>query len=170
MSVNRLTRTALLAGMLISCIGCDQVTKTIATRTLGQPPRPVHSLLGGTIRLQYALNPGAFLGLGKDLSTAQRFWFLTVTNGVAMLVLGFLLVKNWDMAKIKFAAAALILGGGLGNLIDRVRQQGLVTDFLYLEVGPLHTGIFNVADMAIMAGCGIFFWIWWREESPRGGV
>ena len=47
---------------------------------------------------------------------------------------------------------ALILAGGLGNQIDRLLFQGGVTDFLFLTLGPLHTGIFNVADMAIMAG------------------
>ncbi|HEY3967057.1 MAG TPA: signal peptidase II [Planctomycetaceae bacterium] len=164
----RMTRAGLLAAMLASCIGCDQVTKTIATRTLGQTPRDVHSYLGDTIRLQYALNPGAFLGLGKNLTPAQRFSFLTVTNGLAMLVLGGVLVKKWNMAKIKFAAGALILGGGVGNLIDRVRQQGLVTDFLNVGIGPLRTGIFNVADMAIMAGCAVLLWIWWREGSVAG--
>lgn len=165
MSATRLTRAGLLAAMLVSCVGCDQVTKTIATRTLGQRPREVHSYLGDTIRLQYAQNPGAFLGLGKNLTPAQRFSILTITNAAAMLVLAFVLVKKWNMARVKYAAGALILGGGIGNLIDRVRLEGLVTDFLNVGIGSVRTGIFNVADMAIMAGCGVFLWIWWREES-----
>ena len=49
-------------------------------------------------------------------------------------------------------ALALILAGGVGNLIDRLRFVGRVTDFLYLSAGPLHTGVFNVADMAITLG------------------
>jgi signal peptidase II len=163
MAANRLTRTGLLAAMLVSCVGCDQASKTIAARTLGRRPHEVHSYLGDTIRLQYARNPGAFLGLGKDLSPAQRFAFLTITNGAAMLCLAFVLVRKWNMPRINFAAGALILGGGIGNLIDRVRQEGLVTDFMNVGIGPVRTGIFNVADMAIMAGCGVFLWVWWRE-------
>ena len=46
----------------------------------------------------------------------------------------------------------LLLAGAVGNLIDRIRLDGLVIDFLNLGIGPLRTGIFNVADMAIMAG------------------
>jgi signal peptidase II len=164
MPPNRLARTGLLAVVLAACIGCDQVTKTIATHTLGQHPVQVYSYLGDTFRLQYALNPGAFLGMGKNLSPGQRFAILTLTNGVAMLVLTIVLVRKWDMARLKYAAGALILGGGIGNLIDRVRNYGLVTDFLNVGIGPLRTGIFNVADMAIMAGCGLFLWIWWREK------
>ncbi|MBI3864639.1 MAG: signal peptidase II [Planctomycetia bacterium] len=169
MSANRMARAGLLAAILVSCIGCDQVTKSIAAQTLGRPPHETHSFLGDTIRLQYALNPGAFLGLGKHLTPAQRFSILTVTNGLAMLGLGYVLVRKWSMARIKFVAGALILSGGIGNLIDRVRQQGLVTDFLNVGIGPLvRTGIFNVADMAIMAGCIIFFALWWREERQAG--
>ncbi len=46
----------------------------------------------------------------------------------------------------------LLLGGAIGNLIDRVRFDGLVIDFMNLGVGPLRTGIFNVADVAISCG------------------
>ena len=93
MPASRVTRTALLAAVLVTCVGCDQVTKTIATQTLGRPPQRVHSFLGDTVRLQYALNPGAFLGMGKNLTPAQRFSFLTVTNGLAMLVQAGVLVR-----------------------------------------------------------------------------
>ena len=162
MTANRLTRMGLLLAVLVACIGCDQVTKSIVTRTLA--PLPPQSYFGGMLRLEYVRNPGAFLGLGGDLSPPQRFWFLTVVNATAMLVLGYVLVTRWNMPRILFAAWALVLAGGIGNLIDRVCQQGLVTDFLNLRIGPFRTGIFNVADMAITTGFGLFLWIWWREE------
>jgi signal peptidase II len=53
-------------------------------------------------------------------------------------------------------ALALLAASGLGNLIDRVMQHGLVTDFLNVGIGPLRTGIFNVADMVGMIGIAIF--------------
>ncbi|MGZ7078065.1 MAG: signal peptidase II, partial [Thermoanaerobaculia bacterium] len=49
-------------------------------------------------------------------------------------------------------AVAMIGGGGVGNLIDRLTRGGRVTDFLFMQIGPLHTGVFNVADMAITIG------------------
>jgi signal peptidase II len=51
--------------------------------------------------------------------------------------------------------AALICSGGLGNLIDRLTHGGYVTDFLNVGIGPLRTGIFNVADFALLVGLGI---------------
>jgi signal peptidase II len=126
---------------------------------------PPQLYLGGMLRLEYARNPGAFLGMGGNLSAQQRFWYLTVVNGLAMLILGYVLLTRWNMPRIQFAAWALVLAGGIGNLIDRVWQQGLVTDFLNLRLGPFRTGIFNVADMAITTGFGLFLWIWWREEK-----
>ena len=147
MNANRVTRMGALLAVLVACVGCDQVTKSIATRTLA--PLPPQLYLGGFLRLEYARNPGAFLGMGGNLSPQQRFWFLTIVNAVAMLVLGYVLVTRWNMPRVRFAAWALVLAGGIGNLIDRVWQQGLVTDFLNLRIGPFRTGIFNVADMAI---------------------
>ena len=49
-------------------------------------------------------------------------------------------------------ALALILAGGIGNLIDRISNNGLVTDFINVGIGPLRTGVFNVADMAVLFG------------------
>ena len=165
MNANRLARLGTLIAVLISAVGCDQVTKSIATRALA--PLPRQSFLGDTLRLEYAQNPGAFLGMGGDLKPGLRFWSLTVVNGALLVVLGYVLIARWDMARGNFAAWALILAGGIGNLIDRVSQGGLVTDFLNLGIGPVRTGIFNVADMAITAGFALFVLCWWREESAK---
>jgi len=165
MNANRLTRLGLLIVVLVSAIGCDQVTKSIAARRLA--PLPRQSFLGDTFRLEYAQNPGAFLGMGGDLKPGLRFWSLTVVNGLLLVVLGYVLISRWDMAPGNFAAWALILAGGIGNLIDRVAQRGLVTDFLNLGIGQVRTGIFNVADMAITAGFCLFLLCWWRDEKSK---
>src|SRR5262245_14798284 len=165
MIANRLTRLGALVAVLTSAVGCDQVTKRIATQTLA--PLPRQSFLGDILRLEYAQNPGAFLGMGGDLKPGLRFWSLTVLNGALLLVLGFVLVSRWDISPGNFAAWSLILAGGIGNLIDRVSQHGLVTDFLNLGIGQLRTGIFNVADMAITAGFTLFLVCWRRDEKPH---
>jgi signal peptidase II len=67
-------------------------------------------------------------------------------------------------------AVALIVGGGVSNLMDRLRYGGYVVDFLNVGVGPLRTGIFNVADMAIMVG--VFLWAFgdklWKKRPESG--
>ena len=59
------------------------------------------------------------------------------------------------MSPWRLAGCGLLVSGAVGNLIDRVRFDGLVIDFLNVGLGPLRTGIFNVADMAIMAGAAL---------------
>lgn len=148
--ISNLARWTVLAMVLVSCIGCDQVTKQLAVAQLkGQPAR---TYWGGTVRLEYAENPGAFLGLGGQLPPAARWVMTVVCNGIMTAVIFMLLVARRQVSLATFAAAALLLAGAVGNLIDRMRCDGLVIDFLNLGVGPLRTGIFNVADVAITAG------------------
>lgn len=163
MKATRANRIVILLAVLVSCVGCDQVTKTIATRELAAQAKP-QEFLGGIFSLHFARNPGAFLGMGGDLPPWLRFWAMTVLNAVAMVAIAVVMWKKWNMAPAKFTAGALILAGGIGNLIDRVSYGGLVTDFLHLRLGPLQTGIFNVADMAITAGCCILAVVFWRDE------
>lgn len=140
-------RCALALALLISCVGCDQTTKHMARQTLRG--RATQSYLADTVRLEYALNPGGFLSLGSRLDPPLRFALFIVLN-VALLAGGvYLLAARWDMLLVNFLAIVLFLAGGVGNLIDRMWQNGMVTDFLNLGIGPLRTGIFNVADMAL---------------------
>lgn len=138
------------AVVLFSCVGCDQWTKRMATENL-DPAAPIH-LLGGTLRIQYAENPGAFLGAGGGLSQEARFWILVVVNAGFLVAIASIVLFKRNFRGTQIVAIALLLAGGIGNLIDRVFHNGLVVDFLNVGIGPLRTGIFNVADMAIMAG------------------
>src|SRR5580704_16666790 len=148
--MTRITRCALVALVLISCVGCDQIAKSAARFYL--PGTGVHSYLSDTLRLEYAQNPGAFLSLGESLTAAVRYDGLIL--GVGAFVLGLL---AWAMTSTRLswlqrvALAAMGAGGG-SNLIDRLRFDGTVTDFLNLGLGSLRTGIFNVADAILMLG------------------
>lgn len=147
---NHYVRWAALLAVLSLCVGCDQVTKQIARQSLeGQPPR---SYCADTVRLVYAENPGAFLGLGGQLPPHFRWFLLVVVNAMVATGIGVFLVWNSKMPPVRALACALLLGGAIGNLIDRVRFDGLVIDFLNLGVGPVRTGIFNVADVAVSVG------------------
>jgi signal peptidase II len=153
---SRLARWGVMLAILVSSIGCDQATKRIAmTELKGTPSR---SYLGDVLRLQYAENPGAFLGLGGDLPPAARWVGLVGFNGLLAMGITIALLWTRHMPAWRFVACALLLSGALGNLIDRVRFDGLVIDFLNVGVGPLRTGIFNVADMAISLGAILLVW------------
>jgi signal peptidase II len=133
--------------LLAATIGCDRLTKDLAEDRLKARGR--RSYLGDTVRLEYVENQGAFLGLGRNLGPRARFWAFTVGTGVLVAGLAAGLVLNPKGRLPDVAAGALLCGGGLSNLIDRAARDGAVVDFLNVGVGPLRTGIFNVADMAI---------------------
>jgi signal peptidase II len=147
---NSFARWFILLFVLSMCVGCDQVTKQIARENLeGRPPL---TYLSDTVRLVYAENPGAFLGLGGGLPPRTRWLLLVVVNALVSLTIGLLLVFSPKLTPLKVFACALLLSGAIGNLIDRVRFDGLVIDFMNVGIGPLRTGIFNVADVAISLG------------------
>lgn len=166
LTATKTTRFILLFVVLAFCIGCDQATKGMASQTLKHSP-PI-SLLGNTIRIQYAENRGSFLGFGSQLPERLRFFLLTIMNGVFLLVLTGILLTRWNMGRMKFTACALIAGGGTGNLLDRAAYNGVVIDFLNIGIGPLRTGIFNVADVAITAGLlGLLYTNLWDQKKAR---
>jgi signal peptidase II len=93
-----------------------------------------------------------------------RFAVLTVVNGVVAAGVAWVVALERRISLPAFMACALLLAGAMGNFIDRVRWDGLVIDFLNLGVGRLRTGIFNVADVSIMAGAAILL----LESLARG--
>jgi signal peptidase II len=110
------------------------------------------SFLADSLRLQLVENPGSFLSLGAALPEHLRFALFT---GAVTLMLIVLLCASLFAGRLgtwRILALALVAGGGTSNLIDRLIHDGRVTDFLNVGIGPLRTGIFNVADMAILAG------------------
>ena len=143
-------RLLLAITILTSCIGCDQATKTVATQTLHD--RPPKSFWADTIRLEFALNPGGLLSLGSNLPENFRIGIFVVLNSCMMLGLIAFLCLNRNTPLAFFVSIVFILAGGIGNLIDRVCNDGLVTDFINVGIGPLRTGVFNVADMAVTFG------------------
>jgi signal peptidase II len=136
---------------LIATIGCDRVTKHVATTSLaGEPGR---SYLADTIRLDYVENSGGFRSLGADLPHAARAVLFICGSGLMLLVL-FGAAMHFEWRGARMMGAALVLAGGASNWVDRV-LQGSVVDFINVGVGPLRTGIFNVADVAVMLGTAV---------------
>ncbi len=143
-------RALLIFVITLSCIAFDQVSKFVAKQFL--QPSDFYSYAGDTLRLQYAENSGAFLGLGATLPDPWRHLIFTVLVGLFLLALLVYLLRSSELTWFATVCLALVCAGGLSNLIDRIAYDGRVVDFLNVGIGPLRTGIFNVADMAITFG------------------
>ncbi|HWN09286.1 MAG TPA: signal peptidase II [Pyrinomonadaceae bacterium] len=154
--MRRAWKFSLLLSLLLSCAGCDQITKSAARRLLSTSD-PI-SLLNGLIRFEYAENPGGFLSIGASLPAAVRFLVFVVFTASVLVMMPLLAFKECDKHPTQLIGLALITGGGLGNLIDRTMNNGLVVDFASLGVGSLRTGIMNVADVAVFAGAVLFLY------------
>lgn len=156
----RLVSLALI-GLVVATIGCDQVSKRVASVHLADSPG--HSFLGDALRLQYAENRGGFLSIGADLPEWARTAIFSVGTGVALFayVISALMLPldRWSIIGL-----CLLFAGGLSNLVDRL-LHGRVIDFLNIGVGPLRTGIFNVADVAVMIGAAVLITSYFKSNK-----
>lgn len=125
----------------------------------------------GPAKLLYAENPGAFLSLGGSWpDDVRRVLFLFLAGLAVVIGLVWLLRRPRPWA-VMFGGG-LFVGGSLGNLIDRAtREGGRVVDFAQIDLGFASTGIFNWADVLLMAAIPVFLF-WGRQteiepETPR---
>jgi signal peptidase II len=146
-----LRRVVLLCLLLAGTAACDRATKHFAMTTLAGSAD--QSYLAGTFRLTYHENPGAMLGLGAAWRPEVRTAIFQIGNGLFLLAIAVLTIRG-GFTRAGQVGLLLLLAGGASNLVDRV-AMGRVIDFLIVGIGPLRTGIFNIADMAILAGVGI---------------
>jgi signal peptidase II len=160
--MTRALRLTLVAAVLLCSVGCDQVAKRLARASLASSP-PV-SLLDDLVRFELAQNRGAFLSLGEGLPSLARYLLFVVLVGGALVLTLVFTLRLRGANPIQLVALSLLTGGGLGNLIDRLIHDGAVVDFVSIGIGPLRTGIFNVADAAISLGV-LLLLIPWRRSS-----
>ena len=162
MTAKKLRIVVLIAIVILSVAG-DQLTKYIARETLkGQGTIQV---LGDILVLHYTENQGAFLGLGSKWPDGLRtavFGFLSLT---VVLGIGFVALRGKNMLLPDTVAMAFVIGGGIGNLVDRLFRGGLVSDFMNIGIGRVRTGVFNVADLFLVAGVIMFVVLHFRRSS-----
>lgn len=146
------TRWCVVLVLAASTVGCDAVTKRLAAESLAG--FPAQSFLGDTVRLTYVENAGGFLNLGATLPPWARMTVFTVAVGAFLLLM---VAAAWRSGWRQWhtVALSLLLAGGFSNWVDRL-NDGRVVDFLNVGIGALRTGIFNVADVAIMVGVALF--------------
>ena len=113
-------------------------------------------ILLDTFRLTYAENSGAFLSLGEALPDQIRSIIFIGGIGLLSLAAVWAALFARGLSRRQVIALSLIASGGIGNWIDRLTNDGRVTDFLNVGIGNLRTGVFNVADMVLMAGVALY--------------
>jgi signal peptidase II len=138
----------------------DVVTKAIAVRLL-VPQRVPHEVLGSGLRFTLVYNPGAAFGL--NLGDQSR-WIFTALTLLALAILGRLYHATQAGNLPRVLALALVSAGAIGNLLDRLRSDLGVVDFLDLGVGDVRWPTFNVADMAVTTGAVLLAWVLWQED------
>ncbi len=149
MKPNKTFRMIIFVILILANIGCDQISKSIARKKL-EPGKTIE-IIDHNFILKRVENTGAFLGLGSGLNSKIRdvlfLWFPAI---IIILLLIWFFKKN-DLSIILIIALSFIIGGGIGNLYDRI-LYGSVTDFLHIDLGIVRTGIFNLADVSVTVG------------------
>ncbi len=140
----KLSRNRLLAVVIAGIVAADWITKAVVQQRL--PLRDRHTIVDGWLSFQHNINTGIAWGWLRDLPIAVRMPLLALLTLVGIGATISIMRQTRD--RWIHAAGALVLGGALGNLGDRLMDGG-VTDFIYVHFFPY---IFNVADIAITIG------------------
>lgn len=156
------TRLTLMMPVSLVVLLVDQLSKAWAVSHLaGHPPRTYL----GILTLTYAENLGAWGSLGAGWTPTLRFAALTAFPMLLLVGVGIHILRDRLATRTDLVALALVIGGGAGNLIDRL-QLGHVRDFLYLGYGPIGTNIFNIADSMVMLALPLL--LFGRRPEPNG--
>ena len=148
-----------LLSIAAAVVALDQVTKAIVLATL--EPGRTQPVIDGVLHWTLQRNPGAAFGLFQGIPWA----FTVLATAIAVAI-----VAGAGRIPDRFHAAALglVLGGAVGNLVDRVARppgfpRGHVIDFIDLRVWP----VFNVADSAVVVGAALLVIASWRAERAE---
>src|SRR5437016_3246956 len=135
----KIIRIIIILSLIITNVGCDQVTKSIVRRRV--MPYAQISLLNGYLMITKVENTGAFLSAGNVLPGVIRFILLSLLPMAALLFRLFYVFTKQHLSSAALTGLCFIIGGGIGNVFDRI-YHGSVTDFLHIRFGVLQTGIF----------------------------
>lgn len=142
-------RLLIVLSAVIFLVGCDQTTKKAATTHLKDK---AHKEIAGIINLQYIENDGGMLSLGSKLPADVKFVVFILIVTIFLFILFFHIIRNHKELILKQVSLILILSGGIGNLIDRVFNNGNVIDFIRIKIPLIESGIFNIADFYVTLG------------------
>ena len=138
----------------------DFVTKALAVTHLA--PRHIpHRIIGDVVRFTLAYNPGAAFGM--HLGPASR-WIFAVLSIVIVVVLLRVTADLTRLSRMAAIGVPIVIGGAIGNLLDRVRLREGVVDFIDIGVGTVRFWTFNVADTAVTIGAVCLILALWEQD------
>jgi signal peptidase II len=149
MKVKRILKALIILMILSLNISCDQISKKIVRQKIDYNDHI--GLVHNFLTITKVENTGAFLSLGHSLPKTAKIIFLIL---LPVILLGFglfYLLRKSTLSNLIILGLCFIIGGGFGNLYDRV-IVGSVTDFLHIDFVVFQTGIFNMADVSVMTG------------------
>ena len=149
MIVNKITRNILILILLASNIGCDQISKSIVRQRIN--PGEQINLIDHFVILTKVENTGAFLSMGDSLPRLLYKFIMIILPLIVLLYALYYLFTDNNLNKLLTLGFCLIIGGGLGNIYDRILYNS-VTDFLRFDFVIFHTGIVNIADLSLTTG------------------
>lgn len=157
-----LSKPALLFAVLGTVLALDLVTKAWVVQNFSL--YQITPVLGDFFRLTYTHNPGAAFGI--HVGEGSRIFFL-VLSLVALGVLAYLYRVTPSEDRLRLLAVALVSGGAVGNIVDRIRFERGVVDFLDVGVGSYRWPVFNVADMAVSIGAVLLLVSFYMEGQDE---
>ncbi len=155
-------RTIIILIFIFCFVGCDQSSKQIAKYHLENSSAITY--LGGFVRFVYIENSGAIFGIGSELPESIRFAVLIAgISTILYLFISSFLIKKQKIL-LKEVSLIILLSGGIGNLLDRIFNEGKVIDFIIIGTSNIHTAVFNLADLFIITGTLLFLFSSVREK------
>jgi signal peptidase II len=158
------SKVQLFVGIIVPVVLLDAVTKFLVQENMRLYQQI--EIVGDYFRLTYIHNPGAAFGI--HLGAHSRIIFL-VLSLVALVALAAMYWSTPAADKVRLTAISLICAGAVGNLIDRVRSEQGVVDFLDVGFGDLRWPVFNVADIAVTTGAIFLALSLWQEDQEPDG-
>lgn len=134
----------------------DRLTKLAAAHFLEGLAQP-KKIIPECLNLIYSTNKGALFGFFNNLNESFRFLLLTIMPIFIIIVILWLLIKSEAKEALLNTGLSLILGGAIGNLVDRI-MYNYVIDFIDFYIGKFHWHTFNMADASITTGIAIILY------------
>lgn len=161
MTIRPPVRLGLAVALLVLIL--DQISKWVIVELVMTPPQVI--VLGPFLDIVMVWNRGVSFGMFNQ----ELPWKAPILSLLALAISAFLLKWLWKSeGKFIPLAIGMIVGGALGNVIDRIRF-GAVADFLYFHIGSYYWPAFNVADSGISVGAALLVWdsLFGGRESPK---
>ena len=155
--------------IFLTVVLLDVATKRFAVSEL--TPFVPRDIISDFLRFTLAFNSGGAMSL--SLGPSSRWWF-TLLSIATLFVLAYMYKQTSPDDRLQIASIALICGGAVGNLLDRVRSPRGVVDFIDIGIASHRFWTFNIADMAVTIGTATLTWILCvrasRDEAASRGI